>query len=90
MTKQSADYQKGYRAGQRRRDRSDTATHLYAKRQEFRNQALLVALPAIMRGSWSTGDQRVSTIEGYVDLAVKAADALTEKARFVDDREPES
>lgn len=87
MTSQSPDYRKGYAAGRRKRARDDMQTYIYSRRQDFRNQALLVALPAIMRGDWSIGSDRVSSIEGYVDLAVKAANALTDKASFVDDRD---
>jgi hypothetical protein len=87
MSAKSADYQKGYAAGRRRVAREDTQSYIYAKKQEFRNQALLMAFPVFFGQGWNVGGKPARDIDAYVTLAVEAANKLAAMAVFCDDRD---
>jgi len=67
-------YSRGYAAGSRRKRREVSAEVEIAKREAFRRQVFLVALPAfIASNTWVRGEKKLTTLDDRVDLAWRAA-----------------
>lgn len=74
-------YQRGYEAGQRRKNREVDAEKAWRAREAFTDRAFLALLPVAMQvDGWTMGGKPVTTSEDRVTLAVQWARRAT-KAR---------
>lgn len=76
-------YSKGYAAGQRRVVREDERREHSVRKEEFRRQTFLAALPALMiSGTWEMGGKKVITSDEHCQLAWRIADQATKGTWF--------
>jgi len=72
-------YARGYAAGNRRKRREVSIEVQQAKREAFRRQVFLAALPAfIAANNWIRGEKKLTTLDDRVDLAWRAANKAVE------------
>jgi hypothetical protein len=67
-------YAKGYTAGQKRADREERERDAREQREAFRRAVFLAALPSYLNGSWTRGEEKMTTTAQRVSLAWRCAD----------------
>lgn len=76
-------YARGYIAGRKRADRDEQEQERLEKREEFRRQAFLAALPScILAQGWKRGDVAITSAKGRTRLAWEFADEAMKGTMF--------
>ncbi len=81
---ESVGYSRGYAAGRRRLEADDHKLERDRRREEFRNQAFLAALPGcVVAQNWHDGKKEpITTLPSRVKLAWSFADSALKGATF--------